>query len=200
MAVIDPNEFRSAMERLGIKSLTSRTKAFEIFEQLKSEIIVSQQQQEENMAQTLQLLMSEGYVIGEYKCCGGCKTVKNDGEGIYLTNCKHIICKNDFIQILDVMLQNRRQKLILKCPSANCSKEINTIDIERHGTLYQNSIITQMRLDMIQYNFDAAVCLTCGEKNDILDGLIQYVCMYCGSDNCLQCKAIHSNDMPCDEF
>ncbi len=37
-------------------------------------------------------------------------------------------------------------------------------------------------------------------QNYILDGLVQYVCMHCGCDNWLHCKAMHSSDVTCEEF
>ena len=114
--VIDPTEFRAAMERLGIKSSTSRNKAFNIFEQLKSEIIIQQQQREreetENLSSTMQLLMNEGYTVGPYKCVGFCGQNKQN-QGVCLSNCKHCICQNDFKQLISNVINS---KSLLQCP------------------------------------------------------------------------------------
>ena len=74
--VIDPTEFRQAMEKLGIKSSTSRNKAFEIFEQIKNEIIINSIQQKEDFSLTNQFLRDEGYTVGSFKCIGYCKQTK----------------------------------------------------------------------------------------------------------------------------
>jgi len=154
-----------------------------------------QRQHQQNMTATLQLLRNEGHVIGSYKCIGSCHQQLNS-DGVCLTNCKHCICKKDFKLLIDNVIGS---KALLKCPE--CIEEINPIDIQRHGTYYQYSVITQLQLDMVQKSFGTnAKCVSCGNYNDLMDGLIQYVCMYCGIDNCLQCKGSHSSNQSCDQF
>ena len=110
--VIDPDEFRAAMERLGIRSSTSRNKAFQMFGEIKEDIITQQRAAQNNMSATFKLLMSEGHVIGPYKCCGYCQQNKNN-DGVCLSNCKHTICKQCFAQLTDNAIQSKSS---LKCP------------------------------------------------------------------------------------
>ena len=60
--------------------------------------------------------MNEGHVIGPYQCMGKCK-LNRDSDGVCLTNCKHCICKQDFKQLIDDVIQS---KSILKCPNSQC--------------------------------------------------------------------------------
>lgn len=57
-----------------------------------------------------------------------------------------------------------------------------------------------MQINAIQEQFGNARCVNCGFNNDIMDGLIQYVCMQCYTDNCLQCQASHPTNQSCEEF
>ena len=57
-----------------------------------------------------------------------------------------------------------------------------------------------MQLDQVQQSLGTnARCVSCGANNDIMDGLVQYVCMFCGIDNCLQCKSSHSSSVSCQQ-
>ena len=58
-----------------------------------------------------------------------------------------------------------------------------------------------MQLDMVQNSFDTnAKCTSCGKNNDIMDGLKQYICMYCGADNCLECNQSHPSNISCQQL
>ena len=54
-----------------------------------------------------------------------------------------------------------------------------------------------MQIDQISEQFGNAKCANCGYNNDIMDGLVQYVCMQCYTDNCLKCNGTHSVDQQC---
>jgi len=204
--VIDVDEFRAAMEKLGIRSLTSRNKAFEIFDQIKQEIIYQQLQVEENTAATMQLLMNEGHMIGSYQCCGYCQQHRQS-DGVCLTNCNHAICKTDFQRLMDNVIQSAAT---LKCPQ--CGADINPIDIQRHGRHNQYAVITQLQLDSVQQQFGGglgminyedyttAKCLSCAQENDIMKGLQQFVCIFCQMDNCLKCNKAHRMEQSCEEY
>lgn len=115
--VIDPDEFRAACERLGIRSLPSRTKAFQFFNQIKEEIIQQQRARQDNMSATFKLLMQEGHVIGPYKCVGKCQ-LNRDSDGVCLSNCKCCISKQCFKELIDNAIQS---KSAIKCPNHTCN-------------------------------------------------------------------------------
>lgn len=122
--IVDMNEFRLAMDNLGVRSEQSRNRAFEIYERLKIDIELQIQEEKEQFLRTRVLLISEGHVFDSYQCIGQCKQqfIGCDQQiGIQLSNCNHIICRLDFNALIDDSLQN--MDIIVKCPKCKTVKK-----------------------------------------------------------------------------
>ena len=193
--VIDPDAFRAAMTRLGIRASASRNKAFGIFEQLKHQIIAERRDQENGLSLTMQLLMSEGHVLGPYRCVGACGQPR-ESQGILLSNCKHCVCTAWFGQLMQSAVAAEG---VVRCP--RCAEGINPIDIQRHGSEDQYAMITQLQLKKVQLAaLEAQVtCTQCARGSEIANGLTVWICGWCGSDNCLVCKRAHPETQSCEQ-
>ena len=127
--LIDLDEFRAAMDRLGIRSQYSRSRAFELFKLLKYEVFEQLQREEQQMIETRNALEKEGHYFHSFNCvkCNLRKGNSNDivSVGVKLTNCaKDTFCKicyQCFTQLLDNCIQNHTEP---RCPA--CNKVNNT--------------------------------------------------------------------------
>jgi len=184
------------MDKLNITSERSRSRAWELCQEMRWEVYRQHIQDLENQRNTEELLLNDGYILSEFTCeiCHKlCPT------GIKLLNCHHSICPSDFGSIIQQCAIDVKTPL---CPI--CNANIDLWQVEKHAeTHVYNQLTDALSRKEIESWEEAKTCLdpTCKQLHVLSDqNQTFFTCERCNKSNCLTCQALHEVSADCKYY
>ncbi|ETO20804.1 hypothetical protein RFI_16412, partial [Reticulomyxa filosa] len=191
---------------IDITSEESRSRAWDLCQEMQWEIYLQYVQDLENQKRTEVALEKRGYIFHEFICIACNRTLHSDG--VMLLNCRHPICLDDFHSTIQTQCANSVKDF--SCPF--CQKvqfnffflPVNPSQIEEHckGDLYNKvaDLLSQREIESWE-NSKRCCDASCNQLNVLSEEKQPgFVCEKCKQPNCLQCKALHEPSDDCKYF